>query len=61
MGGEALTPHKKQAKPVPYGVSPRKPRRGSEAPGLNMKQAKPVPYSPGYLTVKRTDYSRADN
>ena len=23
--GEALTPHKKQAKPVPYGVSPRKP------------------------------------
>ena len=46
MGGEALTPHKKQAKPVPYGVSPRKPRQGSEAPGLNTKQAKPVPHSP---------------
>ena len=28
MGGEALTPHKKQAKPVPYGVGSRKPRRG---------------------------------
>jgi hypothetical protein len=24
MGGEALTPHKKQAKPVPDGVSPPK-------------------------------------
>ena len=46
MGGEALTPHKKQAKPVPYGVGPRKPRQGSFAPGLNTKQAKPVPHSP---------------
>ena len=46
MGGEALTPHKKQAKPVPYGVGPRKPRQVSFAPGLNTKQAKPVPHSP---------------
>ena len=52
MGGEALTPHKKQAKPVPYGVSPRKPRQGSFAPGLNTKQAKPVPHSPDYLLKK---------
>ena len=48
MGGEALTPHKKQAKPVPYGVSPLKPRQGSFAPGLNTKQAKPVPLSPDH-------------
>ncbi len=28
MGGGALTPHKKQAKPVPYGVGPTEIWRG---------------------------------